>query len=167
MKRPHPSLDLAGLSTMASEVFSNNCSSSFFFAGSSCQIISSALRVASARWPDWSQFAILIAVNTNVKYTSTVPREMSQNCAEGKVWNKTVHGMTFCESAWAQVTVVLFCGSCWPAPSHLWNCRDSTASGPENARHKELFTSAGYLHTKNSLDKCAPNFNFTIQGAKW
>lgn len=160
---------------------SNYCSSyvPFFFAGaSSCQVNPSALTLASARWPDWLQFTILIAVNINVKY---IGNGMGMACQYHVEWAKAVLKvrsetkpcMTFCEFAWAQVTVILFRGSCWPAPSHLWNCRDSTASGPEKRQAQGILMNTGNIYLcrlppyQNSLDKCASNSNFAIQGAKW
>lgn len=66
-----------------------------FFAGSSCQINPSALRLASARWPDWSQFTILIAVNTNVKYISTTWNEPKLCWRQGLKQNHAWHDIVW------------------------------------------------------------------------
>ena len=110
---------------------------SFFFAGASyCQVNPSAL--ARARWLGYSRLTILITVNTNVKYIGNgmgMAFKYHVNWAKAvlKASSETKPCMTLCEFAWAQVTMILFCGNCWPAPSHLWNRRDSTASGPGTA----------------------------------
>lgn len=74
--------------------------SQFFFAGSSCQINPSALRLASARWPDWSQFTILIAVNTNVKYTSTTWNEPKLCWRQGLKQNRAWHFVNLLGLKW-------------------------------------------------------------------